>query len=187
MSSASSKRRPRLVAFDLGGVVVDVDKDHLAAFGAADAVAAAFFGDRHDALSVGALSGDAYCAAVAADLGASVDAVRDAWARVVRWRPGGRELIAEVAAQASTAIWSNTDPIHWQALGLDDDRHTSFRLQVMKPDPRFFAAALGGRAGADVVYVDDRADNVAAAVEFGVDAVVVTSVDDARAAIFARL
>lgn len=183
----------KIVAFDLGGVVVDVDKSHLRGLGAADVVDAAFFvgaaGDRHDALSTGALAADAYCAAVANDLGVDVDTVRDAWRRVVRWSQGGRELVREVAAVTTTLFWSNTDPIHWRELGLPDDRCTSFRLGFMKPDPRYFAGALvvAGVDAADVVYVDDLAENVAAAREFGVDAVVVSGVDEARAAIFARL
>lgn len=187
----------KVVAFDLGGVVVDVDKAPLAHLGDARAVDAAFFGARHDAVSTGALGGDAYCAAVAADLGVAADVVARAWARVVRWRAGARALFDDVAAHAAVAAvrcWSNTDPVHWRALGLDaTDACTSFRVGFMKPDPHYFArvvehvAAATGVAAADIVYVDDRADNVAAAVACGVDAVVVESVDDARAAIFARL
>ena len=47
-----------VVAFDLGGVVVDVDLSVLVALGTKDRVDAAFFGhDRHERLSVGSGSG----------------------------------------------------------------------------------------------------------------------------------
>ncbi len=180
--------RRTVVAFDLGGVVVDVDKSHLAAMGNPDHTAAAFFGARHDALSTGALSADDYCRAVAADLGCGVDTVRDAWRGVVGWSAGGRALVDDVKARADVRFWSNTDPIHAAALGLEDaSAWTSFAVGFMKPDPRYFARVLDGGDAKDVIYVDDRADNVAAAREFGVDAAVVSGVDEARAAIFARL
>lgn len=187
----------RVVAFDLGGVVVDVDFTPLAALiqGPRDVVERAFFvgaGDRHDRLTVGALSGDDYVAEVAADLGLDVDVVRAAWASVVRFSPGGLELIAEVAARAPVAIWSNTDPIHWSVLSsllsLTLDHAPSFVLGAMKPQPAYFARALSRLpADAEVFFVDDRADNVEAAIAAGVSAQVVRGVEQARAACLAFL
>jgi FMN phosphatase YigB (HAD superfamily) len=183
----------RVVAFDLGGVVVDVDFAALDVLmdGPRDVVERAFFmgnqGDRHDRLTVGTLSGDDYVAEVAADLGLAVDVVRAAWASVVRFSPGGLELIAEVAAVVPVAIWSNTDPIHWSvlstSLSLAVDVAPSFVLGAMKPQPAYFARALSRLpAGAEVFFVDDRADNVAAAVQAGVQAQVVRGVEQTRAA-----
>jgi FMN phosphatase YigB (HAD superfamily) len=178
----------RVVAFDLGGVVVDVDFESLTALGPRDVVERAFFvGDRHDRLTVGTLSGDAYVADVAADLGLDVDVVRAAWASVVRFSPGGLELIAEVAAVVPVAIWSNTDPIHWSVLStslqLALDHAPSFVVGAMKPQPAYFARAVSRLpADAEVFFVDDRADNVAAAVQAGVQAQVVRGVEQTRAA-----
>lgn len=194
----------RVVAFDLGGVVVDVDFQSLTALGPRDVVERAFFvGDRHDRLTVGTLSGDAYVAEVAADLGLDVridvDVVRAAWASVVRFSPGGLALIAEVAARAPVAIWSNTDPIHWSVLSpslssllsllsSSFDLAPSFLLGAMKPEPAYFARALSRLpADAEVFFVDDRADNVEAAIAAGVSAQVVRGVQQARAACLAFL
>ena len=196
----------RVVAFDLGGVIVDVDFQSLTALGPRDVVERAFFvGDRHDRLTVGTLSGDAYVAEVAADLGldvgVDVDVVRAAWASVVRFSPGGLALIAEVAARAPVAIWSNTDPIHWSVLSpslsslsssssslSSFDLAPSFLLGAMKPEPAYFARALSRLpADAEVFFVDDRAENVEAAIAAGVSAQVVRGVQQARAACLAFL
>ena len=95
-------------------------------------------------------------------------------------------LLAACAARVTTHVWSNTDPIHWRVLGpaIDDvvaHAATSFRLRAAKPDDRFYRAALRGLDPARVLFLDDRDDNVAAARAVGIDAVVCTSVDDAKA------
>lgn len=186
----------RVVAFDLGGVVVDVDFTVLARLGPRDVVERAFFagadGRRHDRLTVGALSGAAWAAEVAADLGVAVDVIEQTWASVVRFSPGGLALLAEVAAQAPIAIWSNTDPVHWSVLSsslqLAHDVAPSFAIQAMKPQPAYFARALARLpADAEVFFVDDRADNVEAARAAGVSAQVVRGVQQARAACLAFL
>jgi FMN phosphatase YigB (HAD superfamily) len=181
----------RIVAFDLGGVLVDVAKDHLDGFGDA------FFGDRHDALSTGGLDADAWVAAVASDVDESADVVRAAWQRVVRWSPGALGLLQATALRGPLRVWSNTDPIHWQVLqeklvgafdprAFDDVATLSFRCGFMKPDPRFYAAALGNDDPGDVLLLDDRKENVAAACAVGIDAVVVHGVAEAAAAIARR-
>jgi FMN phosphatase YigB (HAD superfamily) len=183
---------PRVVAFDLGGVVVDVDKDHLAALGPPAVVDAAFHGDNHDALATGVRDPAAFAAAgaaafAAAGLAVDADAVRSAWARVVAWRAGGPALLAATAARVTTWVWSNTDPIHWSVLGGAIDgvvarAVTSFGIGALKPDPAFYLRALQGTGvdPGDVLFLDDRADNVAAARALGIDAVVCTSVAQAR-------
>ncbi|UQU62012.1 HAD-IA family hydrolase [Couchioplanes caeruleus] len=60
-------------------------------------------------------------------------------------------------------------------------------LRLVKPDPAVFTAALGalGAAPADVVFVDDRADNVAAAAALGLRACLFTATAACRAEILA--
>jgi HAD superfamily hydrolase (TIGR01509 family) len=190
-------RRPRAVAFDLGGVLVDVDRDHLAAFGSPAAVDAALYGANHDGMATGLHDGAAFVAAAVRALAsaplprnddAGHAAVYAAWARVVAFRPGATALLATCAARTTTWVWSNTDPIHWSVLGPAIDgvvarAVTSFAIGALKPDPVFYARALAGTgvAAADVLFLDDREDNVAAACALGIDAVVCTSVDAARA------
>lgn len=80
------------------------------------------------------------------------------------------------------ALASNTNPIDFEAirssfpdvLGPFGDRlFLSHELGVMKPDPRYFTlvAAGLGVAAASCVFVDDRADNVAAADAAGMHAI----------------
>ncbi len=177
-------------------MVVDVDFAPLKALGPPDVVERAFFsgpqgdaGDRHDRLTVGGLSGDDYVAAVALDLGLPVDIVRAAWASVVRFSPGGLALIAEVASRVPVAIWSNTDPIHWAVLSpsllaITNNVAPSFALGAMKPQPPYFAHALSlcGVPPGEVFFVDDRADNIAAAHNAGIGGEVVRGVQQAQRA-----
>ncbi len=183
---------PIVVAFDLGGVVVDVDLSVLLELGPRERVDAAFFGhDRHERLSVGTMNADAFCTEVAADLDVSADDVANCWRRVVRFSAGGLELIESTARRHPVLIWSNTDPLHWSVLGpaltsLATTVSPSFLVGHMKPEAAYFARALdaaGTGAAHSIVFVDDRADHVAAATAMGVNAVVVRGVAAARAAI----
>jgi len=93
-----------------------------------------------------------------------------------------------VAAVSLEAVWSNTDPIHWGELGpaleaIAVDVAPSFRIGTMKPRADYFVRALARLdvAPAEVLFLDDRADNVEAARALGIHAVVVRGVDGARA------
>jgi glucose-1-phosphatase len=179
----------RVVAFDLGGVVVDVDHGVLAGLGPRHHVEAALFGEgRHDDLTTGDLDGDAFVRAAAAALAWDVDVVARHWRSVVRFSDGGLALVEAVARVRQVAVWSNTDPLHWGELGpaleaIAVDVAPSFRIGTMKPRADYFVRALARLdvAPAEVLFLDDRADNVEAARALGIDAVVVRGVDGARA------
>ncbi|MCC7070489.1 MAG: HAD-IA family hydrolase [Deltaproteobacteria bacterium] len=181
---------PAIVAFDLGGVIVDVDHGAAArALGVSlDDIEGAFFsGGIHDAVTVGALDAAGFVAAAAAALGRDAAAVAAAWAAIVEVRADGRALIEEcLAAGLRVVLWSNTDPIHLarmaRALPPLPLEHVSFALGAQKPDPEFFRRGLA-RLGAAPVFVDDRADNVAAARALGVRAHQVQGPAEARAAL----
>jgi FMN phosphatase YigB (HAD superfamily) len=185
---------PRVVAFDLGGVVVDVNHGVLAGLGPRDHVEAALFGDgRHDQLTTGELDGHAFVAAAAAALGHDVDVVARVWREVVGFSDGGLALVQAVARVRKVAVWSNTDPHHWSVLGpaleaVAVDVAPSFRLGTMKPRADYFVRALArlDTAPHEVLFLDDRADNVAAARALGIDAVVVGGVAAARAILVGR-
>jgi putative hydrolase of the HAD superfamily len=77
----------------------------------------------------------------------------------------------------ATFLLSNTDPLHlgycrarWPLVATMDATIASFDIQVLKPDPRFFDLALArlGLDPAECLFVDDRADNVAAAAGRGI-------------------
>lgn len=70
-------------------------------------------------------------------------------------------------------------------------RHLIFSCQLKsaKPDPECYARALarlGARAD-EVIFIDDRGENVAAAAALGLQAVHFTSASEARAAVTERL
>lgn len=86
------------------------------------------------------------------------------------------------AARRRLGILSNTSPPHWAhctsgRYGILPGGFSlfalSFELGALKPEPVIYsrAAALAGCAAEEIFFVDDRADNVAAAREAGFDAV----------------
>jgi putative hydrolase of the HAD superfamily len=65
----------------------------------------------------------------------------------------------------------------------------SCQLKLAKPDPECYNRALArlGASAQDVIFIDDRAENVAAAAALGLRSVHFTSPDEARAAVAERL
>jgi hypothetical protein len=171
------------VAFDLGGVVVDVDKSVLC--GLDDAF---FTGTDHDDLSVGAIDAPTFIARVAGRAGRNIVEIEAMWRAVVCFRAGGAELMLSTAKRCPIAVWSNTDPVHWSTLAqrgafLNATLSPSFLIGAMKPSPLFFQRALAAAGADEVLFLDDRRENVEAACAFGVDAVVVDGVASAAAVI----
>ncbi len=65
----------------------------------------------------------------------------------------------------------------------------SCQLKLAKPDPECYNRALArlGASAEEVIFIDDRAENVAAAAALGLRSVHFTSPDEARAAVAERL
>jgi 2-haloacid dehalogenase len=74
-------------------------------------------------------------------------------------------------------------PRKFEFLGLLDDIVVSGTEGVAKPDPAIFelAVARTGLRAEDLVFVDDKEKNVAAAIEAGLDGILFTGADDLRA------
>jgi FMN phosphatase YigB (HAD superfamily) len=93
-------------------------------------------------------------------------------------------------------VLSNTSAAHWEhctrrfaLLGSDFAVHAlSFQIGIMKPDPRIYAAAtrLAGVRPGEILFIDDRPENVAAARMVGWDAVVFSTAESLNADLSSR-
>jgi FMN phosphatase YigB (HAD superfamily) len=186
-----------LVAFDLGGVLVDVDLNALMrrfSRPKGDVEHAFFAAGRHDALSIGEIDAREFIASAAASLDVAAIDAREAWGDVVSVRRGACELVDRVTCDV--IAWSNTDAIHAERLasGLParllrrDARAFSHEIGVAKPDPRFFVCAMEriGIAPDRVLFIDDRRENIEAARALGIEASVAASLEDVDALLAAR-
>lgn len=108
------------------------------------------------------------------------------------------DLVRELqAAGHRLGVLSNTCAAHWEYC--TDGRYAflneyfevyalSYELKSMKPEPEIYhrAADLAGVAPAEIFFVDDREENVSAAREVGMDAVLYASHEDLQAALVQR-
>ena len=186
---------PRVVAFDLGRVLVDVERTRVAEALELPwpAVEAALFRDgRHDRLACGALSARDYISDAALELGVPHKKLERAWASVVRVSEGARALVEDV--RVDVVAWSNTDDVHYEALRAHLPERLWSRaalsqvLGAAKPEPTFYRRALErlGQPAEHVVFLDDVGENVAAARTLGIDAEQVVGVASARRALEKR-
>lgn len=106
----------------------------------------------------------------------SIGDIHQAWNRVIaEVEPIVAGAAAQLAPQARLVLASNTNPIHWRLVharlrhhGIEAPAVLSFQVGVAKPDPAFFTALRRAHPHLDgAVYIDDRADNVAAAARAG--------------------
>lgn len=181
-----SVRAPtKAVVFDLGGVLVEVDSEkalrELRRHRRAGSLTPSLAG-LHSivcAFESGELATQAFYEAVCGHEKLSVDLAQFCEVYCNIFSPA-EEMIAVHAAvlraRLPTYIFSNTSELHFSYIR---DRYPftarfdccflSYQLGCMKPDPRAYAAveeAIGCR-GTAIAYIDDRAENVAAAVDRG--------------------
>lgn len=175
---------PRVVCFDLGGVVVRICGSFREGCDAAGVTPAIDLDATLDRVALGEVVhrhqlGDLPCAdfhaSVSGLTGARVSTdelrrVHDAW--ILGEFDGVAALIDEVhAAGLESACLSNTNESHWRrmhgmpAFDRIRHRHASHLLRLCKPDPRIFRAfeQRTGFAPASIIYFDDLAPNAMAA------------------------
>ena len=106
--------------------------------------------------------------------------------------PGAPELVAETGSAARIGCLSNTNAFQWDAhfgalslIGAFEFRFLSFELGLVKPDPAVFEAVADRLpASSDrVLFLDDNAVNVNAAVACGFAARHVRGIGEARQAL----
>jgi putative hydrolase of the HAD superfamily len=198
---AESKTSVRLVCFDLGGVLVRIARgwdDACRRAGVALPHADAAIWARHHELMLryetGEIDEQGYLCQVPDVIGGDVNVdaivrVFDAW--LLGMYPGAAELIDELHTRGvATACLSNTNPRHWNTFGLLDEyrplarlhhRLASHELRVMKPNEAAYrhAEQATGFWGEQILFLDDRPENVAAARAVNWNAERIDRADDA--------
>jgi 2-haloacid dehalogenase len=110
--------------------------------------------------------------------------------------PGTGDLVRELSA-AGVPMWGLTNwphefwphaPRKFEFLGLLEGVVVSGTEKAAKPDPAIYeiAVARTGLAASELVFVDDKEINVAAAIDLGLDGIVFTGADALRSALRER-
>jgi putative hydrolase of the HAD superfamily len=191
------------VMFDYGGVICTPQPDgDLAALAAAAGMSIADFESGYwpfrAAYDAADLTAEGYWQAVAGQLGRSFTAGQIAelirldiasWSHL---QPGTLEVIGDTRkAGHRLAVLSNAPADVARSVermpvaGQFEHLLFSCDLRAVKPDPTCFGKALSrlGAAPQDVTFIDDRADNVAAAARLGMRAIQFTGAPALRAAL----
>ena len=200
----------RKILFDLFGVIMngwgDEDRHMIArAARAEETVGFDAFMRAYDKprppFDAGLIDFEEFLAIVGEDLGVEfpdIDVMLDAEYESVQAQ--NDEMVAYVeelaAAGVDINLLSNLPRHAGEGLTRDKPFMSLFKTRTMsyetghaKPEPEIYEIALAkmGAAPEDVLFLDDNPVNVAAARELGINAVVFTGIDDARAAIDAFL
>jgi HAD superfamily hydrolase (TIGR01509 family) len=190
---------PEAIVFDVGHVLVDADygpflrllAEHGAEFESMNAFCDAADLDAHEA---GAVDGEAFLWRIQALLRRPVPRERLVHEWNAMYRPVQPLVSAARRLKRARRVYllSNMGDVHWAHLerlldvaGIAHDALPSWSVRVMKPDAKIYAAAERrfGLDPARTVFVDDRADNCAAARARGWGAVQHRSPDTTLAAL----
>jgi putative hydrolase of the HAD superfamily len=195
------------VMFDYGGVISHppTQQDLALLAGVADVPVPAFVGaywEWRGSYDLAELDVTGYWRQVGRTLGRSYgEAEISEFARLdcaawLRLQAGTVALIEDLAAAGlPLALLSNAPDQLAEAIGaLPVAAHFgqlifSCQLKLAKPDPRCYSAALArlGASAEEVIFIDDRSENVTAAAALGLRSVHFTSPERLRAAVAERL
>ncbi len=133
------------------------------------------------AFETGSLSADEFCPRLGRELGLGDGGFSEE--RLNSWQlslyPGAEELVRALAINHDLVLLSNTNPNHWeqqekstQVFSLFSHVFLSYETGLYKPsrEPFRHAIELIGRNPADIIYVDDTAQNVMTASQLGINA-----------------
>ena len=191
---------PKVVVFDLGGVLVSFDETPLYAVLRPEVDHAAWwaFVLHHPVFrgfETGTIATEAMAAVAVRELCRAEVDVPSFIGQLSRWPeepfPGARACVQRVRnAGVPTVMLSNTNPLHWTILrpkfaDLFDQTVLSFETGFLKPDPKAFAAAeeRTGRSAHEILFFDDNPHNVAESRARGWQAVQVRGPSDIHAAL----
>lgn len=177
--------KPKAVIFDLGDVLVDVDSEKALRELRSHCTTPGYTPDLADtqrlvrAFECGELATQAFYDAICRHERLSMDPARFREAYCDIFSPVEDMIAAHAAlsrAGLATYIFSNTSELHFDRIRAEHafmagftGYMLSYELGCMKPDPRAYAAVeeMAGCRGSELVYIDDRPENVAAGVERG--------------------
>ncbi|MCF0188305.1 MAG: HAD family phosphatase [Bacteroidaceae bacterium] len=177
------------IIFDLGGVLVDLNKQRcIDSFDAIGFDASAYIGQYEQKgifrdLEMGTITEKEFLEGI--DCPATNEQKRQAWTNFLVALPEHRkQAILDLRAQGyHTFLLSNTNSIDWNFV-LDnyintngrtvsdyfEDVFLSYELHVTKPDPQIFIRSLekAGLKAEETIFIDDSAKNCAAAESVGI-------------------
>lgn len=183
-----------ILLFDLGGVVVDLDKqrclDGFLQLGLDASPYIGAFGQQgvFEALEEGKIDHRAFCEGVRA-LGCRPETTDEeiltAWSSFLVGVPTDRlELLWKIKRHYRTAVLSNTNVVMWEKLltyfqhegrtiaDCFDDTFLSFEMGVCKPAPAIFERVVEGLGvpAHEILFLDDSEENCEAARRCGMQA-----------------
>ena len=199
MSTATRRVTPKVAVFDLGKVLVDFDWQmglrRMVARSTVTAEALLKLFDYSPPLiqfELGQLSKEQFFEEARRRIGfaGSYAEFDEAFSDIFVEIPAMIELHAALRRRGvPTCIFSNTNELHFDHIRRrfpffsQFDRYVvSFRSGAMKPDPAIYEVVESetGRRGAEILYLDDRAENVAAGVARGWQALQHTAPETTR-------
>ena len=195
---------PQVIIFDLGKVLVDFDYTIAAQKIAARSSKSpadlhAFLGSSPLLVDYesGRLTRETFYHAICEAIGFRGDLAEfgSYFADIFTEMPGTTALHAELRRRGfKTWIFANTNDLAIEHIRRSfpffknfDGYIFSYEVGGMKPEPEIYAAleAMTGRRGADLIYLDDRAENVAAGAARGWRAILHESPEKTRQALLA--
>ena len=176
----------KTIIFDMGGVLVDLEWDSMctrlqAHSGLADVGSEVINGPIVMSAMLGELTPHAYHEALCEKLDASLSYQEfiDVWNSLLSANEDIVPLVERLKSDHRLVLGSNTDPIHFPyavekfpVLKNFEQYFLSYEMGLFKPDPAFFHHILQtlDTPAAECIFIDDRAENVEAALSVGITA-----------------